>query len=115
MRLLVQQSHVQIAPRPPLALGDVLQPRGDEHEGGVPVGERPHDPGPASYLAVEALDGVVGAYAPPVLAGEARVGQGLALGVALADPEQFLDAFPVSNHPTVKRGDIVLSAIELAR
>lgn len=39
----------------------------------------------------------------------------VALGVALADPEQFLDAFPVSNHPTVKRGDIVLSAIELAR
>ena len=42
-------------------------------------------------------------------------GAEVALGVALADPEQFLDAFPVSNHPTVKRGDIVLSAIELAR
>lgn len=45
----------------------------------------------------------------------AAEGTEVALGVALADPEQFLDAFPVSNHPTVKRGDIVLSAIELAR
>lgn len=45
----------------------------------------------------------------------AAEGAEVALGVALADPEQFLDAFPVSNHPTVKRGDIVLSAIELAR
>lgn len=45
----------------------------------------------------------------------AAEGAEVALGVALADPEQFLDAFPVSNHPTVKRGDIVLSAVELAR
>lgn len=45
----------------------------------------------------------------------AAEGAEVALGVALANPEQFLDAFPVSNHPTVKRGDIVLSAIELAR
>ena len=63
-----------------------------------------------------------GAPAGAVAAGDviARVtgaaeGAEVALGVALANPEQFLDAFPVSNHPTVKRGDIVLSAIELAR
>lgn len=63
-----------------------------------------------------------GAPAGAVAAGDviARVtgaaeGAEVALGVALPDPERFLDAFPVSNHPTVERGDIVLSAIELAR
>lgn len=57
----------------------------------------------------------------PVVAGDevARIGGAaegaeVAVGVALANPEQFLDAFPVSSHPTVKRGDAVLSAIELA-
>ena len=83
MRLLLQQRHVQVPPRAPLALGDVLEPGRREHEGGVPVGERPHHPRPASDLPVEALDGVVGAYAPPVLAGEPGVRQ--RLGAAVPD------------------------------
>lgn len=83
MRLPLQQSHVQIAPRAPLALGHVLEPRGHEHEGALPVGERPDHARAPADLAVQALDGVVGAYAPPVLAREARVRQGL--GVSVAD------------------------------
>ena len=39
MWLPLQQSDVQVAPRALLALGDVLEPRGDEHEGALPVGE----------------------------------------------------------------------------
>ena len=60
MRLLVQQRHVQVPPRAPPALGDELEPGGDEHEGGIAVGEGAGHPRPASDLAVEPLDGVVG-------------------------------------------------------
>lgn len=83
MRLLVQQRRVQVAPRPPLALRDVLEPRGDEHEGRLAVREGADHAGAAADLAVEALDRVVGADPPPVSGREARVGQGL--GAALAD------------------------------
>ena len=77
MRLLLQQRHVQVPPRAPLALGDVLEPGRREHEGRPAVGEGAHHPGAPADLAVEPLDGVVGAYAPPVLAGEPGVRQGL--------------------------------------
>ena len=83
MRLLLQQRHVQVPPRAPLALGDVLEPGRREHEGRPAVGEGADHAGPPADLPVEALDGVVGAYAPPVLAREARVRQGL--GVSVAD------------------------------
>ena len=82
MRLLVQQRHVQVAAGAPLALGDVLEPGGHEHEGGPPVGEGAHHAGAPANLPVEALYGVVGAYAPPVLTREARVGQGLRVPLA---------------------------------
>lgn len=39
MRLNAQRRHVQVAARPPLALRDVLEPRSDEYEGRVAVGE----------------------------------------------------------------------------
>ena len=78
----LQQRHVQVAPRPPLAPRDVLQPCGDEHEGGVPVGERPHDAGSPADLAVQPLDGVVRADPPPVGGGEPRVRQGLGAAIA---------------------------------
>ena len=82
VRPLFQQRHVQVAPRSPLAFRDILEPRGDEHEGRLPVREGAHHVGPPSDLAVEALDGVVGSDAAPVLARETGVRQGL--GKALA-------------------------------
>ena len=66
----------------PLALRDVLEPGGHEHEGALPVGKRPDHAGASADLAVESLDGVVRAYAPPVLPREARVGQGLLVALA---------------------------------
>ena len=69
VRLPLQQSDVQIAAVSPLALRDVCEPRGHEHEGAPAVREGAYDAGTPSDLAVEPLDGVVGAYAPPVLAG----------------------------------------------
>ena len=57
VRLSVQQRHAQVAARPPLALHDVLELRGDEHEGRVVVGEGPDH----AHTGLE-----------PVLAGEAR-------------------------------------------
>ena len=73
MRLLVQQRRIQVATGAPLTLGDVLQPRGHEHEGAPSVREGAHHAGSPADLAVEPLDGVVGPDPPPVLAGEARV------------------------------------------
>lgn len=70
MRLPFQQGHVQVAAGAPLALSHVLQPRGHEHEGAPPVREGSDHAGSPADLAVQPLDGVVGAYAPPVLAGE---------------------------------------------
>ena len=94
MRLLLQQRHVQVAAGAPLALRDVLEPRGHEHEGGPAVGEGAYHPRPATYLAVEPLDGVVGAYAPPVLAGKPGVRQ--RLGVAVHDdPGRLLQPGPL--------------------
>ena len=81
MWLPLQQRHVQVAPRAPLALGDVLEPCGHEHEGAPPVGERTDHAGAPADLSVQALDGVVGAYAAPVLAGEPGVGQRLRAAV----------------------------------
>lgn len=68
---------VQVTPRSPLTLSDVLEPSAHQHERTLPVGEGPDHSRAAPDLAVELLNGVVGAYAPPVLAGKPRVGQGL--------------------------------------
>ena len=83
MRLLVQQSHVQIASGAPFAPRDVLQPRRHGHEGGLFVWEGSDHPCSPADLPVESLDGVVGADPPPAGGGESRVRQGL--GVAPAD------------------------------
>ena len=45
----------------PLGARHMAQPRTDQHQGGVPVGERPHHAGPAADLTVQSLDYVVGA------------------------------------------------------
>ena len=53
----------------------MAQPRADQHQGGVPVRERPHHAGPPADLTVQPLNHVVGADARPVLAGKIAVGQ----------------------------------------
>ena len=83
MRLLVQQRHVQVAARPPLALGDVLEPGGHQHERAPPVGEGASHPRAAPDLAVDAFDGVVGADAAPVLLRESRVRERLRAALEL--------------------------------
>lgn len=53
MRSLVQQRHVQVASRAPLALRDVLEPRGHEHEGALAVGEGADHARSAAYLSID--------------------------------------------------------------
>ena len=49
----------------PPALGDVLEPHGDEHGGTLPVGKGSDPAGAPAHLAVKPLDGVVGPDPPP--------------------------------------------------
>lgn len=67
--LLVQQRHVQVAARPPLALGDVLEPGGHQLGCASSVEEGPDHPRASPELAVEELDRVVGVDLASVLAG----------------------------------------------
>ena len=53
----------------------MAKPGADQHEGGVPIRERPHYAGAAADLTVQPLDHVVGADACPVFAGKIAVGQ----------------------------------------
>ena len=53
----------------------MAKPGADQHQGGVPVRERPNHAGSATDLAVPSLDHVVGADARPVFAGKIAVGQ----------------------------------------
>ena len=55
----------------------MAQPRTDQHQGGVPVGECPHHAGAPADITVQPLDHVVGADVRPVFAGKIAVGQGL--------------------------------------
>ena len=73
VRLPIKQRHVQVTPRAPLALRDALGPRGDEHEGRPAVGEGARRARSPADLAVQPLDGVVGADAGPVLPREPGV------------------------------------------
>lgn len=56
-----------MAPQAPLARRDVLEPHGHEHKDGVPIGEGADHARRPADLTVQALNGVVGAYALPVL------------------------------------------------
>lgn len=94
VRLLVQQRHVLVAVGPPLALLDVLEPRGDEHEDRPAVGKGALHMGTPADLAAQALDGVVGADTAPALAGEGRVRHGLGEGLA-DDPSCLPESHPV--------------------
>ena len=53
----------------------MAQPRSDQHQGRVAIGECPHHAGPAADFPVQPLDHVVGADARPVLAGKVTIGQ----------------------------------------
>ena len=69
--------HIHVFLAAPLGTCHMAQPRADQHQGGVAIGERPHHAGSAADLTVQPLDHVVGADARPVLAGKIAVGQRL--------------------------------------
>ncbi|KIM00795.1 hypothetical protein LU08_09755, partial [Bifidobacterium adolescentis] len=75
----------------PFVVGDVSDPRADEHEGAVPVGEASHDTRAPPDLPVQSLDHVVRADAPAVSVRELRQ----QVRGRLADPSrrQFAAAF----------------------
>lgn len=88
VRSLAEQRNVQVSPRAPLALRDVLEPRGDEHERRLPVREGAHYTRSPANLAVQPLDGAVGADAALMLAWKARIRQGFS--VSIIGPKAFL-------------------------
>ena len=67
--------HVHVLLVAPLGARHMAKPGADQHQGGVPVRERPNHAGSATDLAVPSLDHVVGADARPVFAGKIAVGQ----------------------------------------
>ena len=69
--------HIHVFLVTPLGARHVAQPCTDQHQGRVPIRERPYHAGPAADLAVQSLDHVVGADASPVLAGKIAVSQRL--------------------------------------
>ena len=73
----LQVLHVHVFLVAPLGASHVAQPGADQHQGGVPVRERPHHPRPTADLTVQPLDHIVGADACPMLAGKIAIGQRL--------------------------------------
>ena len=57
----LQVLHVHVFLVAPLSTCHMAQPRADQHQGGVAIGERPHHAGSAADLTVQPLDYVVGA------------------------------------------------------
>ena len=72
-----QVLHVHVFLVAPLGARHMAEPGADQHQGGVPIGERPHHPRPSADLPVQPLDHVVCTDARPVLAGKIAVGQRL--------------------------------------
>ena len=73
----LQVLHVHVFLVAPLGARHMAQPRADQHQGGVAIGECPHHTGAPTDLTVQPLDHVVGADARPMLAGKIAVGQRL--------------------------------------
>ena len=73
----LEMLHIHVFFAAPLRARHVAESRADQHQGGVPVRERPHHAGSAADLTIQPLDHVVGTDARPVLAGEIAVGQRL--------------------------------------
>ena len=69
----LQVLHVHVFLAAPLSTCHMAQPRADQHQGRVAIGECPHHAGPAADFPVQPLDHVVGADARPVLAGKIAV------------------------------------------
>ena len=59
----LQMLHVHVFLVAPLCTRHMAKPRADQHQGGVPVRERPHHAGAPADLTVQPLDHVVGADA----------------------------------------------------
>ena len=64
---VAESGHVQVTAGGPAVGGDVADSCTDEHQRALAVWERADDAGPATYLAVESFDHVVGADTPTML------------------------------------------------
>ena len=73
----LQVLHIHVLLVAPLGACHVAESGADQHQGGVPIRERPHHAGPAADLTVQPLDHIVGTDVRPVLAGKVAVGQRL--------------------------------------
>ena len=71
----LQMLHVHVFLAAPLGARRVAKSGADQHQGRVPVRERPQHARPPTDLSVQPLDHVVGTDARPVLAGKIAVGQ----------------------------------------
>jgi hypothetical protein len=71
----LQMLHVHVFLAAPLGARRVAKSGADQHQGGVPIRERPHNARPPTDLSVQPLDHVAGTDARPVLAGKSAVGQ----------------------------------------
>ena len=69
----LQMLHVHVFLAAPLGARHMAQPRTDQHQGGVAIGECPHHPRPSTDLTVQPLDHVVGADARLVFTGKVTV------------------------------------------
>ena len=70
-----QMLRVHVFLAAPLGARRVAKPGADQHQGGVPVRERPQHARPPTDLPVQPLDHVAGTDARPVLAGKSAAGQ----------------------------------------
>src|ERR1039457_4667494 len=65
--------HIHVALAAPLGADDVAQAGRNEDQGAVTIGEGPDGPGAPADLAHDALEGIIGAQAAPVLRGKLEV------------------------------------------
>ena len=68
--------HIHVFFVSPLNTRHMPEPSTDQHQRGVPIGERANYASPPADFAVQAFNDVVRPYSSPVFEGEGRIGQG---------------------------------------
>ena len=71
----LQMLHVHVLLVAPLSACYMAQPRTDQHQSRVPIGERSYHASPAADLTVQPFNHVVGTDESPMLAWKVAVGQ----------------------------------------
>ena len=102
-----QMLHVHVFLAAPLGARRVAKSGADQHQGRVPVRERPHHARPPTDLPVQPLDHVVGTDARPVLAGKSAVGQRFLNAVFIHGDRHQNSNFFVLSAPAAAQADAV--------